>query len=55
MKYRAPLIGVPQVAESYRQVETEVVSKSRNEIHQTSGPPISGALYTGEFLYGSQI
>ena len=28
-----------------RQVEAEVVSKSKNKIHQTWGPPISGALY----------
>ena len=31
--------------ECCRQVEAEVASKSRNKIHQTWGPPISGALY----------
>ena len=31
--------------ECCRQVEAEVVSKSRNKIHQTWGPPINGALY----------
>ena len=38
-KYRAPLIGGPQVA-----CEAEVVKKSRNKIHQTWGLPVSGAL-----------
>ena len=31
--------------ECCRQVEAEVVSESKNKIHQTWGPPISGALY----------
>ena len=31
--------------ECCRQVQVEVVSKSRNKSHQTWGPPISGALY----------
>ena len=31
--------------ECCRQVEAEVVSKSKNKIHQTWGPPISRALY----------
>ena len=33
--------------ECCRQVETEVVSKSKNKIHETWGPPISGALFSG--------
>ena len=33
------------MCESCRQVEAEVLSKSKNKIHQTWGPPISGALY----------
>ena len=33
------------MCECCRQVEAEVVSKSRNKIHQTWGPPINGALY----------
>ena len=37
----------PRLRECCRQVEAEVVSKSRNKIHQTQGPPISGALYCG--------
>ena len=33
------------MCECCRQVEAEVVSKSRNKIHQTWGPPFSRALY----------
>ena len=35
----------PRLRECCRQVEAELVSKSRNKIHQTWGPPIIGALY----------
>ena len=38
----------PRLPECCRQVEAEVVSKSRNKIPQTWGPPISGALYTAK-------
>ena len=31
--------------ECCRQVEVELVSKNSNKIHETWGPPISGALY----------
>ena len=37
---------VPRLLEFFRQGQAEVVSKSRNEIHQTWGPPIRGALYS---------
>ena len=36
--------------ECCRQVEAEVVSKSKNKIHQTWGPPISRALYFSKLL-----
>ena len=32
--------------ECCRQAEAEVARKSKNKIHKTLGPPISGALYT---------
>ena len=35
----------PMLRECCQQVETEVVSNSRNKIHQTWGPPYIGALY----------
>ena len=43
--YRAPLMVGPRLRECCRQVEAEMVSRSRNKVHQTCGPPISGALY----------
>ena len=42
--YRAPLIAGPRLRECCRQVEAEMVSKSKNKIHQTLGSPISGTL-----------
>ena len=38
-----------------RQVEAEVVSKSKNKIHETWGPPISGALYMSPLLPVSEV
>ena len=34
----------PRLQELFRQVEAEVVSNSRNKIHQTRGPPSGQAL-----------
>ena len=36
----------PRLRECCRQVEPEVVRKSKNKIHKTWGQPISGALYS---------
>ena len=36
---------VPRLRECCRQGQAEVVSDSRNKIHQTWGPPFSRALY----------
>ena len=35
----------PRLRECCREVETEMVSNSRNKFHQTWGPPYTGALY----------
>ena len=41
--------------ECCRQVEAEVVSMSRNKIHQTWGSPISGALYMERHLQSCKL
>ena len=38
---------VPRLREYCRQAQAEVVSKSRNKVHQTWGPPFRGALFWG--------
>ena len=42
---RLGLNTIPRLREFLREVEAEVVSKSRNKIHQTWIPPFSRALY----------
>ena len=41
--------------ECCRQVEAEVVSRSKNKIHETWGPPTGGALYIMPAMSGIKI
>ena len=49
-KYRARLKGLARLREYWRQVQAEVVSNSRNKIHQTWQKPSSRALYIRNFF-----
>ena len=47
--YRARLKGGPRLRECCRQGQAEVLSNSRNEIHQTWGPTYSKSLAQQQF------